>query len=297
MFANSFSIAALVLALVAPSEMRPLETARAFFSAGNYDEAISILLIAQHQSPENPLINYWLGRSYYEKQNYEQAIAYTEQAAKTSQDAEYYRWLGRAYGAKAEKSHSFFLARKVKRAFETAVRLDPRNIPARRDLMQYLLEAPGIVGGDKDKAKEQVDSIATLDSLEGRLARAAFFATEKKWKQAEREYLDVLAQQPDKAEAYMEAADFFEGRGDADHLDRAMAQAVLAGVHDPRIDFYRAVVLVLRREDLDTAEALLRFYADKVPERSDYPSHNSALRWLRQARNNPGGNELSRSSP
>jgi tetratricopeptide (TPR) repeat protein len=278
-------------ALMAPA----IEQAQAFFSAGNYDEAIQILLAAHDLAPQEPAIDYWLERSYYEKQNYEQAIAYGEQAVKVAaHNAEYYRWLGRVYGAKAEQAHSFFLARKVKGAFETAVRLDPLNIAAERDFIQYLVEAPWIVGGDKEKAKRQIDYVATVDPLQGQLARAAFYTVERKWKQAELEYSAVMDREPREKEPYMEAADFFEGRSDADNLERAIARASLIGIHDPRIDFYRAVVLVLRRADLHTAEVLLGSYVDKVPERSDYPSHNAALKWLREARNNPGSNEVTR---
>jgi len=213
---------------------------------------------------------------------------------KASQNAEYHRWLGRAYGAKAEQSHSFLLARKVKTAFETAVRLDPLDVAARRDLIQYLAEAPWIAGGDKEKAKQQIDYVAMLDPVQARLSRAAFFAAQKRWKQAELEYIAALDLQPDQSEPYMEAADFFVDRRDAASLDRVISEAGRIGIHDPRIGFYRGVVLVLRRADLQTAEVLLGSYVDKVPERSDYPSHNSALRWLRLARNNDAGNDLSR---
>src|SRR5437667_12772591 len=103
--------------------------------------------------------------------NYEEAVKHAELAVKFApEDAEYNRWLGRAYGAKAEESRSFFIARKVKQAFEAAVHLAPMSIAARRDLMQFLAEAPWIVGGDKIKAKEQVEAISNIDAAEGHLA-------------------------------------------------------------------------------------------------------------------------------
>lgn len=288
MFTHVFFLVTLLGArLVISSPAPSIEVAETLFSAGKYSEAIDKLLAAHDLAPQDAAIYYWLERSYYEEQNYEQAIVYGEKAVKTSSpNSEYYRWLGRAYGAKAEQAHSFFLARKVKKAFETAVDLAPRNIAARRDLIQYLVEAPWVVGGDKDKAKQHIEFISTINPLQARLAQAALFATEKKWKQAELEYLAVLDHQPVEVEPYMEAADFFEGRRDADNLDRVIALAELAGIRDPRIDFYRGVVLVLKRTDLRTAETLLVSYVQKVPERSDYPSHHSAQRWLLMARSN-----------
>src|SRR6266516_4162328 len=86
----------------------------------SHSQCLIFCAFQYQMAPEDPAINYWLSRSYYEEKNYDLAIAYGEQAVKgASQNAEYHRWLGRAYGAKAEQSHSFFLARKVKKAFET----------------------------------------------------------------------------------------------------------------------------------------------------------------------------------
>jgi tetratricopeptide (TPR) repeat protein len=276
---------ALLNILIGAVLLGPMETARMHFEAGEYREAIETLMTAHHLEPDDAAIDYWLARSYYEEHNYILAVTYGEEAIQlSSTNSEYHRWLGRAYGARAEQSHSFFLARKVKKEFETAVNLSPLNIAARRDLMQYLVEAPWVVGGDKEKAKQEIESITKLDPIEGRLARAAFFSAEKKWKDAEAEYQSVLNQHPGRIEPYLEAADFFADRKDADNLDRALGGAAGLGVRDPRLDFYRAVVLVLRRAELPTAEALLRSYVNSIPERSDFPSHKAALFWLRAAR-------------
>jgi tetratricopeptide (TPR) repeat protein len=279
----------ITLILVGPAattvDRREVTVAKAEFAEGNYADAIKTLLAANDFAPDDSAIDYWLSRSYYEERDYDQAIAYGEKAVKVaSQNSEYYRWLGRAYGAKAEQTHSFFLARKVKNAFEAAVNLAPRNINARRDLMQYLVEAPWIVGGNKEKAKQQIDSISQLNPVQGRLAQAAFWAAQKKWKEAEAEYLRALDQHPDDIEAYMEVAEFFADRKDANNLDHVLTDAGRIRPADPRVEFYRAVVLVLRRTDLGTAEDMLLSYIAHVPQRSDYPSQQRALRWLQDAR-------------
>src|SRR5215813_4143804 len=197
------------------SEQQALEAAQSHFAAGRYVEAQKLLTTALEAAPQDAAVNYWLARAYYEQHNYDKAVTYAEDAVKLApRNPEYQRWLGRVYGAKAEESRSFFLVRKVKQAFETAVRLAPRSIEARRDLMQYLAEAPWIVGGDKSKAREQVQAISDIDPLEGKLAQAAYLATEKQWKAAESEYVSIIDQHPAKIEGYMEAAEFFEGRKD-----------------------------------------------------------------------------------
>jgi len=262
-----------------------IQTAQSQFDAGNYKAALDTLSTALAKSPNDAPLHYWSARSNYELRDYDKAISESETAVKLDpKNAEYNRWLGRAYGAKAEQSRSFFLARKVKQAFEAAVRLAPGDIAARRDLMQYCVEAPWIVGGDKDKARQQIEAIAAIDPIQGKMARAAYLATDKQWKAAEAEYVSLIGQHPQNLDAYMEAADYFTGRNDANNLERVINAAPQIGPQDPRLNYYRAVVLVLRQSELPTAAKLLQAYIS-VPERSDYPSHRSATEWLRRTSN------------
>jgi tetratricopeptide (TPR) repeat protein len=258
-----------------------VEAARAAFEMGNYSAAVKTVTAALSNGPKDPSLHYWALRSYYELHDYEKAVVHGEEAVKLDPaNAEYNRWLGRAYGEKAEQNHSFFLARKVKQAFEAAVHLAPSSIPARRDLMEFLAQAPWIVGGDKQKAKEQIDAISKMDSAEGHLARGSYFKAEKKWKEAEAEYAAVLDEEPRRIDSYMEAAEFFEQRKDAQRIERAVESASRIDSKDPRLAYYNAVSLILKRSDLPTAEKLLISYVGNIPERSDYPSHKEAREWL-----------------
>src|SRR5207244_2089010 len=264
-----------------PGRLPAIQMAQTEFEPGNDSAAVQTLTAALSEAPQDSSLHYWALRSYYELRDFENAVTHGETAVKLDpQNAEYTRWLGRAYGAKAEESRSFFLARKVKQAFEAAVHLAPTSIAARRDLMQYLVEAPWIVGGDKGKAREQVDAISKMDPVQGHLARGAFFAADKQWKLAEGEYEAALDNRPQLIDSYMEVAEFFTDRQDAQALDRAIEAARRIDSKDPRLEYYTAVSLILRRNDLPTAEKLLRLYVANVPERSDYPSHKSAQEWL-----------------
>jgi tetratricopeptide (TPR) repeat protein len=269
--------------LTTPPE-ESVEKARANFDAGNYNEAVKTLTTELARSPQDAPIHYWLARAYYEMRNYDKAVEQAELAVKYApKNAEYTQWLGRAYGGKAEQGHSFFLARKVKKAFEDAVKLNPLSVDARRDLMQFLTEAPWIVGGDKDEARKQIDAIAALDPLQGRLARAAYYETSKDWKQADAEYLAILDLKPNKIGPYMEAANYFADRKDAAKLERALDAAAHLNSNDPRLGYFRAIDLVLRGTQPETAEKLLTAYLAS-PERSDFPAHRHANEWLNKIR-------------
>jgi tetratricopeptide (TPR) repeat protein len=182
------------------------------FAAGNYSAAISALRDRVAKNPQDAEAYYWLCRSYYEARDLDNAISECEQAVRLApQNSDYHLWLGEAYGEKADREHSFLLARKVKSQFEEAVRLNPQNIHARRDLAEFYAQAPWIVGGSKDGAKQQVDAIAAMDPVQGHLARAQFWADEKRADLAEAECGQALSAKPSDPSAIFEIADCYAG--------------------------------------------------------------------------------------
>src|SRR5208282_6173564 len=160
-----------------PDASATIQTAQRQFNAGNYSAAITTLQSAVTQNSSNAEAYYWLGRTYYEIRDYDNAIAAGEKSiALDPKNSVYHQWLGRIYGGKADRDRSFSYARKVKKEFEAAVQLNPENIAARRDLEEYDLQAPWVVGGNKDEAKAEVDAIAALDPVAGHLARGVYDA-------------------------------------------------------------------------------------------------------------------------
>ncbi len=73
------------------------------------------------------------------------------------------------------------------------MRLDPENMDAREWLANYLWEAPGIAGGDKDEALEQVDAITRRDPLAGHSMRGEWHFEDEEYAAAVQEYRAVLA--------------------------------------------------------------------------------------------------------
>jgi tetratricopeptide (TPR) repeat protein len=259
----------------------PLAAARAQFDRGDYRAAITTLSTAIEADPRDVALWHWRSRSYLELRDFARAIADGERAvAEQPRDSEYRRWLGRAYGGAAEEKRSFSMAKKVRAAFEEAVRLDPSNLPARRDLMEFYVQAPWIVGGDKGKALEQVEAIARADAVAGHLARAIFLIHTNRREAAETEYQHVLETRPDRVELYLEIADYDKSRGDAGRFSSVVEQAARVAPSDVRLTYYRGVALVLANGNLTEAERLLRVYLATAPRRSDWPSHADAHTWL-----------------
>jgi len=270
-----------IAAPIADDASTVVRTAERQFDAGNYAVAISTLQSSISQNPSGE-VYYWLGRSYYEIRDFDNAVAYAEKSvALDAKNSLYHQWLGRAYGGKADRERSFFLARKVKREFGEAVRLNPANLTARRDLEEFCLEAPWIVGGSKDEALAQVDAIAGLDPVEGHLARGFYFLrTAKTPDLAEGEYRLVSAAKPNRFEQYVEVADFYIRQNEVSNLQTTIQAAAQVNPSDGRLAFYRGVTGVMASSDSATAERDLKSYLASSPDRSDWPSHASARVWL-----------------
>lgn len=258
-----------------------IQTAQRQFNAGNYAAAISTLQPLAQGNSSNAEAFYWLARSYYEIADYDNAVADGEKAVSLDpKNSIYNQWLGREYGGKADRDRSFSLAKKVKKQFQTAVSLDPSNVEARRDLEEFCLDAPWIVGGSKDEALEQVNAIAAIDPVQGHLARALYYQEGmKKTADAENEIRQAL-DAPKTPEPYFEAANFFEHENRPTDMTAAIQGAAQTSPSDPRLDYYRGVVAVLSNANLANGERDLKSYLASTPDRSDWPSHASARIWL-----------------
>ncbi len=174
---NPGRLVALVLALVfAAAEGKPLVAApppdsiagaRGLLEVGEWDAAGRALQKLASSSSSSAEVRYEYGRYLLAlpKSDYEGAIREFDAAVSANpKNSLYHLWLARAYGVKIENSSivaaAFGPVWRVREHFEKAVELDPRNNPARVDLFQYYLFAPGLAGGGRDKAMDQMRAIS-----------------------------------------------------------------------------------------------------------------------------------------
>ncbi|MGC1107272.1 MAG: tetratricopeptide repeat protein [Candidatus Acidiferrales bacterium] len=253
------------------------------FDAGNYTSAMNTLRALVSQSPANAADHFWLGRCYYEVRDYSNAVSELEKATQLDPNSSvYHDWLGRGYGEVAAREKSFLLARRVKKEFQAAVQFDSSNIDARRDLEEYLLQAPWIVGGSKDDALGQANAIAQVNPVDGHLAKAEYEAAIGQADLAIAEYNAALSLKPQSIEPYLEVANYYGLQGKSPELTELVEQAAQVSPKDPRLPFYRGVAHILSGTNFPLAEENLKSYLASSPERSDWPSHSVARYWLGQ---------------
>ncbi len=113
------------------------ESAPALLAAGRADDAITTLRSKINTSPNDAEAYNLLCRAYFSMGDWDRGISACEKAiALAPNNSRYHMWLGRIYGEKADGVVFFkaaSLAGKVREEFETAVRLDPKNVDARSD--------------------------------------------------------------------------------------------------------------------------------------------------------------------
>ena len=257
------------------------EDLRRLFEAGQYQKVQDDSQSALAAAPRVAAVHYWLARSAFELGRFDLAVHAAEDASRLEpRNSDFQMWLGRAYGRKAEIESSFFLARKTHRAFETAVRLDPTNIAARRDLSEYYTEAPWFLGGGKEKARQQVEAIAALNPLDGLLALADFYRNTGQQAAAGAQYALLLEKHPPEVRYYLEALDFYEHERDALSMVRTLAAAQELAPHDPRLRFYWAVSRIIGGLQLDQAERELTQFLAEYPGNSEWITQAEAREWL-----------------
>jgi tetratricopeptide (TPR) repeat protein len=268
----------------APHPADAIEPARQAYEISDYPKAIQLLQEAAAKDPKNPEIFLLLTKSYNELQQHDQAIASAEKAvALDPQNSVYHEWLGRAYGEKAEHAGPFSglsLAKKTRKEFDTAVHLDEKNYSARQALIEYDCSAPGIAGGGEDKAIPQIARLTELDAAEGHYAAGNCRRQKKDFATADAEFTKSLDIHPKSANLIYDIGDYAMKHNQPDRLIVVADEGEKAAPTDPRGKFYRAVALILKKDNSAQPETLLREYLKAAPNRNGYPRPHDAHEWL-----------------
>jgi len=300
MRAINYICAALVCLMLLPGiacgEESALEQARGAFEKGEYTRAIEILKREAGSEPNNGDVYVLLARSYLELNQYDAAVNSAEKAVAISpKNSDYHRWLGEAYGAKADHASmlsAYSLARKTQKEFDAAVQLDAHNFDALQDLIQYDCTAPGMVGGGEEKAQPLIGKLITMDAAEGHYATGICRAQKKDYPAADAEFAKALEAKPKTANRVYDIGDYFLQRKNADKLLAVAGAGEDLAPGDPRGKFYRGVALILQGQKPAEAEKLLRDYLQLAPVNSDYPRPWVAHYWLgrlQESHKNPAG--------
>jgi tetratricopeptide (TPR) repeat protein len=271
----------LVLALFSSAAVAAADdSAPALLAAGRADDAITTLHSKINSSPNDAEAYNLLCRAYFSMGDWDHGISACEKAvALEPNNSRYHMWLGRIYGEKADGSNFFSaasLAGKVRTEFETAVRLDPNNVDACSDLGEFYLEAPGIVGGGRDKAEAQVQVLAALDPAKADYLKGRIAEKKKDVVTAEREYRAAIEASHGSALTWFNLALFFRHQQRWNDMEDAIQRAVSAQLDRPEIIMESGEVLLRSGRNVQAAAQYLRRYLalnSKVEEAPAFKAH------------------------
>jgi tetratricopeptide (TPR) repeat protein len=263
------SIALLVLCLAAAAP--PAASPDQLIAAGHWKRARALVEPRLHDGTLDPQVFFYLSQIRNAFGDRQSPLPLAEKAVNLdSRTARYHRQLAEVLGVTAQHSNwmqQLFLARRFHKEIESALALDPRDIQANRDLLEFYLLAPSVAGGDARKADATAARIAGFDASEGSLARARIAEFRKQPREAEAQFRQAVEAAPANYKARIALARFCLD-SNPPRLDDAAAQARAALDLDPdRVDAYEVLAIVYaRRAQWDLLDALLASASAAVPD-------------------------------
>ncbi|CAN5516674.1 hypothetical protein BH10BAC4_BH10BAC4_24260 [soil metagenome] len=264
-----FLILMLLISLVA-SAQTPVARAKKLFEENRPIEARTILTTIKDSDNEYASAQYYMGRIAIQENKLDDAEDFFEEAIEVNDKvSDYHTWLGNTYGQIARDANMFkqgMLAPKMKAEWEKAVALDPKSIDPRLSLIQYYLQAPGIVGGSIDKAKETAKQILVLNPAQGHLQLGNIYYKEKKMIEAEKEFVEMVKIDPTYTYGL---ANFYLGQKQYDKAFALFEDALKKSPDDMTTVYQLGKASALSGQRLDRGEECLRKYLTYIPKNNE----------------------------
>lgn len=258
--------AALLLLAVLPAAA---DSAKDMLAAGRIDEAITALNGRLSSAPRDAESSNLLCRAYFAMEDWDRAESACRKAvALDPNNSRYHLWLGRVYGEKADHANflsAASLAGKTREEFQRAVQLNPNDVDTRLDLAEFYLEAPGIVGGGDQKAREQAKLIGAINPSREHWVYARIAEKKKDAGTAEREYHQLIDLSQGDSEAWLNLALFLRRQKRLDEMEHAIVKTSEAPM--PKLDVLVEAAQILFRagRNYPFAVQLLKRYLASGP--------------------------------
>ncbi|HVJ09910.1 MAG TPA: tetratricopeptide repeat protein [Acidisarcina sp.] len=272
----AFLLAATFCPAIRAASSDGLDAVRNDIVQGQADDAVRRLKQALTSNDQNAEAHNLLCRVSLQLEQWDQAVAQCERATTLSPDSSnYHLWLGRAYGAKAERASMFSaygFARKLRDEFERAVTLDGRNADAMADLGEFYCSAPSMVGGSTSKAESLVQKLNLVDPIRAHELRARIADSKKDYVQEEAEFKAAISASPHPANEWMSLASFYRKRGRLDDMVRAVKSGIAADKLHSVALVNGASTLIKSQQELPLAAQMLKDYLGSNQKSEDSPA-------------------------
>ena len=275
--------------VVTQVQAQRLDQAKTFYDQKKYGEVKKILEPIKKENADFAAARYYLGRVAFDEKKYDDAADYFKEATEANNKvAEYQVWLGDTYGTMAKDANVFkqgLLAPKMRNAWEAAITLDSKNIGARQSLVQFYLQAPGFMGGSIDKAKEVANQLLKIKPAEGHLQIGNILLHEKKNREAEKEFLEMVKTDP----LYTpNLASYYTGQKQYEKAFGLFEEAIRKNPDDYPAIYQFGKTSAVSGQKLDQGEGYLKKYLANYSPKQNEPSLAGAKMRLAQIKEKKG---------
>jgi tetratricopeptide (TPR) repeat protein len=263
-----------------------LDNVISLYEHGKFSQAAENLGSLVRKSPEDANLRLWSGKAHLKLHRWDDAVREFQKAvALAPQNGVAHLWLARAYGRKAEHTFELFAwdpARKAGKEFETAAQLAPDNLDIRFDLLEFCIQAPGMVGGGKEKAEIQAKEIARVSPRAGYSARAEILKDAGEWDRVRQELTQATVKFPGDAEAFMDLAEFLLQRKDYEGASANSQKALALNASSRRARLgYAAVQIELGKNISEVLKSLQALVSGPLTD--DDPAFEEIHYWMGRA--------------
>ncbi|MEO8622317.1 MAG: tetratricopeptide repeat protein [bacterium] len=168
------------------------------------------------RAPMDDAAMHCIGRILLEKDSSAGSVEWMEKATAINEhSAQHHLGLGlalRAEGQKAGMLRAASFVRRVKTELDRSVALDPTLVEARYALVQFHLQAPGMMGGSVAAARDHATELTKTNAMRGRMATGLIEEHANDFVSAERAFLAAITTKPDSDAAYSAAGAFYRRR-------------------------------------------------------------------------------------
>ncbi len=265
-----FCLSFFPLADITRAENYTLEEGKRLIQEEEIEQAKEVLLQLVENEPENAEVNFLLSKVSVMLGDHDGGIKYGKEAVKLDDSvSDYHLWLGIAHGMQAQRGNklkALFRAKRAKNEFVKAVDLAPTSVQARLQLAQYLLTAPGIAGGGKEKALEHAKIIQQQDSLYGAIAWGYYWQFQKDTIKAEKYYREAVRLDTTKHhDATYLLGDFLQGRGKHHQAAELFDKLFQENPDELRALYQVGRSYIFAEDSLDKAERCFKQYLQFEP--------------------------------
>jgi tetratricopeptide (TPR) repeat protein len=221
--------------------------------------------------PNDARVIYLMARLRHVFGKLDEAAKFGEEAVRLDpKSSRAHRELGEIYADQADNV-SFLkqigFARKIRAEFEAALAIAPKDPDNLFDQVQFYMEAPGVVGGDKKKGAELAGDIVKIDPARGYLALAFVARQLKEEDKLEGLYRKAVESDPRSYEARITLANFYAAPKRANLGEAEQHSQAALELNPDRIDGYRVLAMVLALEKrFDEADKLAARAAGAIPD-------------------------------